>query len=264
MKNFNAIIIEDEANVRDALAALIHEHCPLITVCGLAGSAEEGRELLLNYDVDFIFLDILMPNEDGFAFLESVPKATYGIIFTTAYHEFAMKAIKENAVDYLLKPINPQDLKEAVNKAVHNYNLRIRNTEIQKLYEESIASFKEYLFAKENPISKVVINEQFGFRMINISDIMYLEADGNYTTLYLANGEKVVATRNLGEFEKMINNPAFFRSHKSFLLHIKYLAGYSSYQGYFAELKDGTRLSISRRKLLEFRAWIKRFSVSLD
>ena len=110
MKQYRAIIIDDERNIREALTLLLREYCPEIKVCGSAVSAQEGRELLKKHEVDFIFLDISMPKEDGFAFLRSIPKENYGIIFITAYQEYALKALKASAIDYLLKPVNANEL----------------------------------------------------------------------------------------------------------------------------------------------------------
>ena len=113
MKQYTAIIIDDERNVREALEHLLGKHCPAISICGLAASAEEGRELLRNKQVDLIFLDIRMPKEDGFTFLKSIASENYGVIFTTAYEEYALNALKANAIDYLLKPINQIEIGRA-------------------------------------------------------------------------------------------------------------------------------------------------------
>ena len=122
MKKYRAIIIDDEKNVREVLQLLLFQYCKEVEVVALASSAAEGRELLQKHSIDFIFLDISMPREDGFAFLRSIPSNNYGVIFATAHQEHALRALKANAVDYLLKPINPLELKEAVNKAIYNHN----------------------------------------------------------------------------------------------------------------------------------------------
>ena len=264
MKQYQAIIIDDERNIREALVLLLAEYCPEITICGTAVSAQEGRELLKTHEVDFIFLDISMPGEDGFAFLRSIPKENYGIIFITAYQEYALKALKANAIDYLLKPVNVLELREAVTKAIQYYELRQSRAEIQKIYHESLDNLHEQIQSEEKPISKITVSEQFGFRVVKVSDLMYLQADSNYTILHLSSLNKIVATRSLGDFEKILDHPAFFRIHKSTIINMNYLRAYSSYQGNFAELNDGTKLSISRRKLNDFREAVKHFSKSLE
>ncbi len=264
MKSYSAIIIDDERNVREALMLLLADHCPEIQVCGSAASAVEGRELLKTNEVDFIFLDISMPKEDGFAFLRSIPKEEYGIIFVTAYQEYALRALKASAIDYLLKPVNALELREAVSKAVQYHELRQSKADVRKIYHESLDNLHEQIQSGDKPISKITVTEQFGFRMVNVGDLMYLQADSNYTILHLSGLDKIVATRSLGEFEKILEQPAFFRIHKSTIINMNYLQAYSSYEGNFAELNDGTKLSISRRKLNDFREAVRHFSKSLD
>ena len=264
MKKYSAIIIDDERNVREALQTLLEEYCPEIKVCGTAVSAHDGRELLKSNEVDFIFLDISMPKEDGFAFLRTIPKENYGIIFATAYEEYALRALKASAIDYLLKPINALELREAVSKAIQYRELRQNKAEIREIYHESLNNLHEHINSDNKTITKITVAEQFGFRMVNVGDIMYLQADSNYTIIHLSGLNKIVATRSLGEFEKILTDPSFFRIHKSTIINMSFLQAYSSYEGNFAELNDGTRLSISRRKLNEFREAIKHFSKSLD
>jgi len=260
MKQYNALVIDDEKIIRRALVLLLAEYCPEISVCGSAGSAQEGRELLKSHEVDFIFLDISMPKEDGFTFLRSIQKENYGIIFVTAFEEYALRALKASAIDYLLKPVNGLDLREAVSKAIQYHELRQSRAEVRKIYHESLDNLHENIHSEEKLITKITVREQFGFRMVNVSDLMYLQADSNYTILHLSGFDKIVATRLLGEFEKILDHPAFIRIHKSTIINMNYMRAYSSYEGNFAELNDGTKLSISRGKLNDFREAIKHFS----
>ena len=264
MNEYNAIIIDDERNIREALGLLLAEYCPEIRLCGSAASANEGRELLKEHEVDFIFLDISMPGEDGFAFLKSIPKENYGIIFATAYQEYALKALKASAIDYLLKPINAIELREAVSKAIQYHELRKSKADARSIYHESLENLHDQIHSEDKLISKITVAEQFGFRVVKVTDIMYLQADSNYTILHLSGLNKIVATRSLGDFEKILEHPSFFRIHKSTIINMNYLQSYSSYEGNFAELVDGTRLSISRRKLNEFRDAVRHFSKSLE
>jgi two-component system LytT family response regulator len=264
MKKYNAIIIDDEKNIREALELMLGQYCPEIQLCGSAASAAEGRELLNQHEVDFIFLDISMPKEDGFAFLRSIEKEKYGIIFVTAYQEYALRALKANAIDYLLKPVNPFELQEAVAKAIQYHELRKSKADIRNIYHESLDNLHDQIHSEKQHIEKITIAEQFGFRIVKVADLMYLEADSNYTILHLSGLDKIVATRSLGEFEKILEHPSFFRIHKSTIINLNFLKAYSSYEGNFAELTDGTRLSISRRKLNEFREAVRNFSKALD
>lgn len=263
MNHAKAIIVDDEANLREALRLLVAEYCPQVEVLGCAASAEEARALLRQHAVDLIFLDISMPREDGFSFLNSIEKENHAVIFVTAYQEYALKALKASAVDYLLKPVNAIELVEAVEKALHYLLLRKQKKEVRQVYEESLSNLGKQLDKGNQAIERITVAEQFGFRIVHVSDIMYLEADSNYTIIHFSGLDKIVATRSLGEFEKLIDNPMFFRIHKSTIINLNFLKAYSSYQGNFAELTDGTRLSISRRKLAEFREEVNQFSKSI-
>jgi len=264
MKKYNAIIVDDEIQTCEGINNLIAQYCPEIHVCGLAGSAEDGRILLKRFSVDFLFLDISMPNEDGFMFLQSLTPSNYGVIFVTAYQEYALRAIKASAIDYLLKPVNPYELQEAVAKSIRNYELRQSKTQEREVYYESLGNLQTHLNSRGAFITKLTVNELSGFQIVDVADIVYLEADDNYTILNLANKKQIVATRTLGEFEKIFEGTQFYRIHKSAIINMNYLAGFSNLEGSFAELKNGKRIEISRRKVLEFRERVKHFSISID
>jgi len=264
MKKYRAIIIDDEKNVREVLDLLLLQYCKEVEVVALASSAAEGRELLKKHAIDFIFLDIAMPKEDGFTFLTTIPKDDYCIIFVTAYENYALRALKASAIDYLLKPVTPQDLRAAVTKAVQHHELRRSRKQEKSIYHQSLDNLNENISSASTFISKITVAEQFGFQLVNTSDIMYLEADSNYTILHLSGLKKIVATKTMGDFEKILDQPAFFRIHKSIIININYLKAYSSYQGNFVELNDGTTLSISRRRLNDFRDAIRHYSKTID
>lgn len=253
MNKTKAIIIDDEFHIREAMVALINHNCPDVMICGVADSAEQGRTLLRQNEVDLIFLDISMPQEDGFRFLQSISVNDYAIIFVTAYQEYALKALKANAIDYLLKPVNSIELKEAVEKASRYLMLRKNQKAMNDVYQQSVNNLENQLSKPETVIEKITVPEQFGFRIVDVQKIKYLEADSNYTILHFSGFEKIVATRSLGDFEKILDDSGFFRIHKSTLINLRFLKAFSSYQGNFAELTDGTRLSISRRKVQEFK-----------
>ncbi len=264
MKTYSAIIVDDEPNVRESLQILLQNHCPEIKVCAQAGSAGQGRELLKQYDIEFIFLDIAMPKEDGFSFLNSIENNKYAVIFITAFQEYALRALKANAIDYLLKPVSYIELKTAVAKAIYYFEIRNSRPAIRTIYQESLNSLQEHMLSRDKITEKITILEQYGFRILKLSELMYMQADSNYTILHLSGLEKIVVTRSLSEFEEMINNPLFVRIHKSTILNLDFLKSYSSFQGNTAELSDGTRLSISRRKLIEFREAVDRFAKIIE
>jgi two-component system, LytTR family, response regulator len=263
MKEYRAIIIDDEEDVREALRLMLEQNCPEIRICGLAASAAEGREALRQQKIDFIFLDISMPRENGFDFLRSIPRENYGVIFVTAFEEYAIRAFKANAIDYLLKPVNPLELKDAVAKAIQYHEMRKMKEEVRSIYQESLQNLEQQVLSKSFRPDKITIAEKYGFRVVNVAEIMYLEAYINYTILHLSGLDKIIATRSLIEFENLLAGPLFFRIHKSAIINLNYLKAYSKYEGNFAELNDGTKLTISRRRVNEFREAVEHFTRSL-
>ena len=151
-----------------------------------------------------------------------------------------------------------------MNKAIYSHELRRSYSEMREVYTQSLNNIHEHLQSKNDQVTKLTVPDKLGFRLINVTELMYLQADDNYTVLNLTGDRKFVATRTLGEFEKMLEGSEFFRIHKSTLINMNYLVGYSSYQGNLAGLKDGSRLDISRRKLSEFREKVKHYSISID
>lgn len=263
MKDYLALIIDDDRNVREALEFMLAENCPEIRICGSASSAAEGREILHKEKIDFIFLDISMPNESGFDFLHTIPRENYGIIFVTAFEDYAIQAFKANAVDYLLKPVDTEELKAAVEKAIQYHELRKMKANVRSVYNESLDNLDKQFQSQAKQVEKITIAEQFGFRIVKVADLMYLEADNNYTILHLSGLDKIVATRSMAEFEHILEDSMFFRIHKSTIINLNYLKAYSSYEGNFAELNNGTRLSIARRKFNEFKEAVEQFSKSI-
>lgn len=250
---YQAIIVDNETNMRKALELLLEANCPDIDICGSAASAQEARGLLKSRDVDLIFLDISMPGEDGFTFLRTIPCENYGIIFITAYHGFCLLAIKASAIDYLLKPIDATMLKEAVARAVHYHQLRKQQAEYLKIYRESLLNLLQVLQSDKQLITHITVPDQHGFKIVMLKDLIYLQADGNYTILHLSGQNTLVAGQPLNEFEMTLANREFFRIHKSTLINLDYLKLYAVYAGDSAMLSDGTLLTISRRRLDEFR-----------
>jgi two-component system LytT family response regulator len=264
MRAAKAIIIDDERNVREALGIMIAEFCPEISLAGAAASAEEGRALLDQHDVSIIFLDISMPKEDGFDFLNSIKKEDYKIIFVTAYEEYAIQALRASAIDYLLKPVNPIELREAVLKALKFGSGRKRKKPASAESPDSLEFRHDDPHSEGKTVARIHVTAKTGFKVLNVAEIAYLEADDNHTIIHLSGLSVLTASKTLGEFEKMLGFPEFFRIHKSYIINLNYLISYISDQGNFVELSDGAILSISRRRLKDFRKTIKQYSKSVQ
>lgn len=237
-----AIIIDDEMKGRIALSQKLHDYCSDVRLVGKAESGEEGIRLIEKLNPDIVFLDIEMPGMDGFEMLLQLPQKTFDLIFTTAYDQYAIKAIKYAAFDYLLKPIDIEELKLAVSKS---NNLQNRNTEkkLEILYQN--------LHSKSN-LKKIAISSMDGLIFFNINDIIHLEASNNYTTIYFINHPKLIVSRTLKDFEDLLPADVFFRTHHSYLVNLNYIKRYIKGDGGQIEMQDGTYLDVSRRKKEDF------------
>jgi two-component system LytT family response regulator len=237
------LIIDDELRGRNLLAELVRRFCPDVEVLALAQDAHEGLELIRRYQPDFVFLDIKMPTLNGFEMLERVGEINFEIIFVTAYNEFALKAYKYAAFDYLLKPVDPDELCGTIERLKakrHQSRLQDRLDLLMKTMEEP----------RKLP-TKLSISASDGVTLLTISDIVYLEADGPYTTFFLLNGEKIVSSHNLKEYEEMLADHGFFRSHHSFLLNMNHVRKYIRSEGYVL-MANGRHAEVSKRKKEEF------------
>lgn len=249
MKKLKTLIVDDEFNCRENLKMLVDEFCEELEVVALAKSAAEARKLIEEHDPEVVFLDIKMPTEDGFTFLKSMPERKFSVIFTTAHNEYALKAFKANAIDYLEKPINIEELQNAVVKlkALHETGesaVSDNNGTIQRLLENAV-HFEE--------IEKTTIPTRDGFAIVRSTDIVHLEASDCYTTIYLKDGSKYLSSKNIKVYEESLNTRMFFRTHKSHIINILYhLKEFSRSEGNIALMSNGHQVPISRRKLGDF------------
>ncbi len=242
-----AIIVDDEEFARSSLYFLLQEHCPDIKISGIAKSVSEARQLLDSHEIDLVFLDIAMPIENGFELIPQVQAKNVNVIFTTAFHQYALKAIKANALDYLLKPIDIDELKIAVEKAEQQHQMH-------KTYalnrNESLENLTQDLAKKE--ISRITLSGAHGYRLIAIDDILHVEADSNYSIFHLCNDEKITACKVLKEFDEVLPDEKFVRVHKSSIVNLKYITSYQTKNGLTLTLSNGDNIAVSRRRAGDF------------
>lgn len=200
-----------------------------------------------------------MPRESGFDLLDSIASMKYSIIFVTGNQEYALKALKASAVDFLLKPVDIDELKGAVKKVEYFHKLRQQNQEVNSTYQATVNELSQNL-SKERNIERLTLQHLQGFKIVAVKDIVYLEADRNYTVFHLASREKVMVSRNMGEYEDLLDPDVFFRVHKSFIINLHHLKEYSTADGYFAVMQDSISVIVSRRRVDEFMVAIKRFT----
>ncbi|MDH7445339.1 LytR/AlgR family response regulator transcription factor [Aquimarina sp. 2201CG14-23] len=232
----SAIVVDDEANSRAILKNYLKKYCPSVEVLGEAASVQETLELLESNDPDLLFLDVEMPYGNAFDLLEQVPDRTFETVFVTAYDHYAVDALNAQATYYLLKPIAIDNLIKAVDHVSH---IKEREKELQD----------KVLTPKMNPNveGKITIPQQDGFEVLNIADILYCQADDNYTKIFLNQGQKLVS-KTLKYFENSLTDHGFVRIHKSYLVNINSIVRYKKGKGGSVQLSSGKELMVSSSK----------------
>lgn len=233
---FSALILDDEAPARKCLHGLLSEHCPQLSAIFLAGDVATATRLLCDNKIDIVFLDVNLGTETGFDLLQQAQERIHALIFVTAHDSFSLKAIKAQAIDYLLKPLDIDELLLAVDKATAYLQSRLPASPVP---QAPVADLQQ----------QVIVNHDNGFELFDRAQILFAEAAGSYTAFYLQGSRKITASRQLGSYETLLTNPTFFRSHKSFIINLQHLKGYSSKNGYTALLAGGYEIPVSRRKL---------------
>lgn len=244
-----AVIIDDENKGRLALRQKIADYCSNVEIVAEASNGEEGIDIIEKHKPQLIFLDIEMPRVNGFEMLNQLKDKNFHLIFTTAYDHYAIKAIKYSAFDYLLKPIDIDELKHAVEKIVTTKAEDIRGQ--VELLQQNI----------KNPavaLNKLAIPTLDGLCFYNLSDLVHLEASSNYTNLFFLDGKKVLASKTLKDFEELLPTDTFFRPHHSHIINLKFISKYIKGDGGQIELSNGSVVDVSRRKKEEFLKVISR------
>ncbi len=250
-RKIRTIIIDDEHDAVDFINSIIVEYCPALEVAGKAHNVADGVKVVKEIKPDLIFLDVEMPNGTGFDLLASFPEKNFDVIFITAFNHYAIKAIKFSAVDYILKPININEFIEAVNKVV------------QKRSEKTVHANENLKMLMENlrsPLpSRLAIPTSDGMEYLNPKDIIRIEADRSYSWFFIAGNRKILVSRHLKEFQDLLSDRYFFRSHNSHLINLKYVKKYIRREGGSIEMLDGSVVPVSRDKKDIFITHMSRF-----
>lgn len=240
-----AVIIDDEELGRTVLKNLIQKYCPEITMVVEASNIKEAKKVIDEIRPDLIFLDIEMPGGSGFDLLEQFKDPDFSVIFTTAYNQYAVKAFRYSAVDYLLKPINIDELRMAVKKVLNPVSKQIMQSSVQHFMESHLNQG----VIKNN---KVALPTQEGLIFININEIVRCEADGKYTHCFIMNGKKLYSTRSLKDFEEQLTQYEFCRIHHAHLINLNLIKNYIKGEGGQVTMANGDTVTISKRKKEEF------------
>lgn len=255
-QQIKAIILDDEIDACKNLEILIRQKWQgLVDIIAIAHSTDQAEELIKNRLPDVMFLDIEMPGENAFQFLERLGKIPFEVIFVTAYDEYALRALKLNAIDYILKPICNEELDEAILKL--QQKLLLTNKANFYPNNENIVQFLGQIKNKTKPDS-IVLKTRTGSFVVPFSQLQYLKAEGNYTRIFFEkNGQtqEQLTYNSLSHYEDIIPEFLFYRTHKSYIVNTNYIQKVLKIEQCLIELKDGTSLTISRRRyqgLLEF------------
>jgi len=250
--------VDDELHARENLSMLLSDYCPEVEIVGMAGSVNQARELINKVNPDVVFLDIRMPSgAEGFELLDSIPEKKFQVVFVTAFKDYAIKAFNANAIHYILKPVDIDDLRLAVEKLLNTRKMLENHPENLSNYIKSLENLTQSLH-RNLPVQRITIHHTRGFKIVDYSDIIYLEADGNCTRIHFKDDSMYLDTRTLKVYEDMLDKKYFFRIHKSYMLNLSYVKEYIHEDGHFAILHNGVRLPVSRNNLKEFVELLKR------
>jgi two-component system LytT family response regulator len=238
-----ALIVDDEHKNRETLVKLIDQFCYGIKVIGQAENVQQAKDFIDENQPQIIFLDIEMPGGNGFTLLEKFDKPNFQLIFTTAHADYAIKAIKFAALDYLLKPINVNELKIAVEKAVDS----IQNTSNQSV-DQRFDVLKDNQKNDGFDFKKIALPSLEGIEFYEINEILRCEADRAYCNFFLNNGQKITVSKSLREFEELLNECNFFRVHKSNMVNLSHIKKYIKGKGGYVVLSDDSHVDVSVRK----------------
>ena len=253
----NAIIIEDEINLRKSLKDLLELFCPNVELTGSAGNVKNGIELIQKTQPQLVFLDIHLPDGSGFDILKLIKDENQGslpfqVIFTTAFDEFALKAIKIDALDYLLKPIDPDELVEVIRKA----QLKIHSQQpLENLYH----LMENQDLQGNHQKKKISITTADKVYILGIEDIIRCESQDNYTLFYLREEDPVLVSKTLKEFDQLLQPYDFERIHRSHLINMEYLKSFVKTDGGYVIMKDGHKIPVATRKRDSLLRKIKSF-----
>lgn len=236
----NAIIVDDEQKSIDTLNAVIDTFTPNVNVLKTATQIQEAYTFINTHSPTILFLDIEMGAFSGFDLLELFDEINFHLIFVTAHEEFALKAIKFSALDYLVKPVNPKELKSAIKKVEE---IGTRET-VDKKVKQMLNNFSIH----ERDNHKITLATFDGFEFVEVFDILYCKADGSYTHFYLKNGQKITTSKNLKFYADILIDYGFYRNHSATLINLRYIKKYTKSDGGFIIMTDGSELSVSKSR----------------
>lgn len=252
MKEIRTIIVDDESNSIEHLLRLLNAYCPHVQVIGTAGRVADAVGIIDRLQPDLVFLDITMPDGDGFEVLEQVKNKSFEVIFITASDQYAIRAFDFSAIHYLLKPIDFRSLQLAIDR----FEMLRKDGRL----EEKLEILHQTL---NNRHEKIILPAAEGIIIQELDDIVRCEADDNYTTFFLKNREKIVVSKTLNNFDKLLADLFFCRVHSKHLINLRYVKKYEKGKGGMVVLQDGSAVPVSESKRNEFLSRLKEFARSI-
>lgn len=245
-----AIIIDDEPNAVGLLTLRLSQHCPQVEVIASCTNSHKGIQAILDHHPDLVFLDIEMPQLNGFQVLEAIGNVTFSLVFVTAYDKFALKAFRYSAVDYLLKPIDTQELIQAVGRVEKK----------QKVAPEQLEHLRQQLSGTPKPFpNRIALPYQNGIAFVDLKDILYCESDDNYTRFILNDGQQHLVTKSLREIQDLLEERDFLRVHRQYLINLSHIKKFVKGEGSYVVMANQQSIPVSRTqkdRLMERFGWL--------
>lgn len=234
-----AIIIDDEPDCCESLATLLERFCPEVQIASTSYSGAEALTAILEIKPHLIFLDIEMPYMNGFELLEKLPVIDFDVIFTTSYDQYAIKAFRFSALDYLLKPIDREELQKAVQKVLNKK---------QNQLPQQLEILLQKINHTNNAVQRIALPTMEGLQMVAINSIISCASDGNYTIFFMKDKQKLIISRPLKEVEEMLEDYLFLRVHNSYIVNLNEISKYVKGEGGYLIMTDGSTVDVSRSR----------------
>jgi two-component system LytT family response regulator len=245
------ILIDDENDSLEVMEMLLKTYCPQVTIEARCSNAMEGIKAINKFRPDVVFLDIEMPNMNGFDMLSTFDELTFEVVFVTAYHQFAIKAFRYSALNYLLKPIDPDDLLETIR--------RIEKQKLAPLKEQMELLLQHVSNTGPSTVARIALTTSYGLLFADTKDILYCESDNNYTSVKMKDGRKILVSKTLKEIDETLSGPDFYRIHNSFLINLGHIQKYVRGDGGYILMNDEKVVSISRTRKQDFLELFSKF-----
>ena len=253
MSTINCIILDDEAMNVQLLSNMLQQHCPQVNILAAETNAKKGILLINELRPQLLFLDVEMPHMNGFETLKQLEPINFEVIFVTAFGKYAVEAFEHHAAGYLTKPVNTEKLVAAVNAASRRIEQKSINKNLFSLLEQN---------SRQSTPDKIPLSTTNGLVFVKIADIMYCESSGNYTHFFLCDDKKIIVSRQLGEYEKLLPENNFTRVHDKYIINLNYIKEYIKGSGGELVLENGKEIPVATRRkedfLARFEKWIKR------